>query len=305
MSKRTLENARIAKDDEFYTKYEDIVNEMSFYTSELRDKTIYCNCDDPKFSQFWAYFHDNFHSLGIKHLIATYFDCYNPVLRYDYDGVSIKKERLDFGFGDFSSLDCEMILDEADIVISNPPFSKFTDYVSLLLSHNCKFIILGSNLASTYSVIVDSIISGVVRSTYPLDSSGKCSSPEMHFTRPDGSDAKVACCWYSNVQSTKPYNKLSLLDYYDIEQYQRYDNMYDCIEVPDLKSIPCYYNGKFGIPVTILNSYDLSEYEILEIDKHLRINDKQVFNRVIMRRKQPKLSCSLSDVFHNFLNNVR
>ena len=155
MSNANLSNSKIAKNDEFYTSYNDIESELQHYPGAFQGKTVYCNCDNPEWSNFWKYFHLNFEHLGLKKLISTHYDKEKPNYKMEYTGGDDNnveagvKTPLE-GNGDFRNQECINLLKEADIVVTNPPFSLFREYVSILEEHNKKFLIIGNPNAVTY-----------------------------------------------------------------------------------------------------------------------------------------------------------
>ena len=156
MANNNLNKARFNKKDEFYNLYSDIESELKNYSNHFADKIIYCNCDNPEFSNFWKYFYDNFHKLGLKLLIATYYS-ENDVYKTEYNGVDAIKIKLAEN-GDFRSDECIDILKQADIIVTNPPFSLFRKFLDVLISHNKKFIIWGNVNALTYKNVFFNII---------------------------------------------------------------------------------------------------------------------------------------------------
>lgn len=137
-----LRKAMVAKNDEFYTQLHEIENELKFYTQYLKDKIIYCNCDSPKYSNFWKYFYNNFHVLGLKGLVSTYLDN-EQSYKTTFDGNTVKQEKL-IGNGDFRSDECIEILKECDIVITNPPFSLIRDFFDILVENKKQFLFIGT-----------------------------------------------------------------------------------------------------------------------------------------------------------------
>lgn len=282
VTNKAMLNAVKAKNDEFYTLLKDIEFEMGFYKEYFKDKVIYCNCDNPKYSEFWNYFYNNFKDLGLKKLIATWYqpDSFDNADMYEYDGKNIKVSKQ-FGVGDFRGSDCEFLLDDVDIVVTNPPFSLFTEFIDTLTRHSTDFIVLGSNMAWSYKCLKDRVLSNDVFVSY----NGLSKSPDMYFKAPDNSLKKVACCWYSTLKPSKPKLKLDISKDFNNFEYKYYDN-YDAIEVPDIKSIPLNYNGVFGVPATILcGNYDLSMFDFICYLNNLRINGKNKFNRALFRLK--------------------
>ena len=238
-SKNTnLTNAKKAKKDEFYTLLKDVEKEVSQY--DLKGKVIYCNCDDYRYSNFVKYFKDNFEKLEIKKLIATNYDTGEGAFIYEYDGVNELVQGLK-GNGDFASDECLEILKEADIVVSNPPFSKFREYVKQLMDYGKKFLIIGNNNAVTYKEIFPYIKSGELRL-------GHSSNKTFEFKVPDGyvfnreedgvKYGKVpAISWFTNLETHKADDPMELVEKYDPQKYLIYDN-YCAINVDKVVNIP-------------------------------------------------------------------
>ena len=260
MSSANLHKARDAKNDEFYTKLEDVSKELMLYKQHFKDKIVLCNCDDPTWSAFWRYFHLNFSTLGLKKMISTHYDKNNPTYRMEYTGgddndieVGIKTPLE--GNGDFRNQECLDILDEADIVVTNPPFSLFREYVSVLMEHEKKFLIIGNTNAITY------------KDFFPLLKNNEVWIGHNHpseFDTPDGVTKKVLglCCWFTNLGVAKRPEKLILRKMYVPEEYPRYDN-YDAINVDRVSDIPVDYNGVMGVPISIMEKYNPDQFEIL------------------------------------------
>jgi hypothetical protein len=305
-----------AKKDEFYTQLTDIEKEMRYYRKHFKGKTVLCNCDDPFESNFFKYFVLNFNRLGLKKLIATcyatspimgqqlsLFDVvggdedkkgkpYKAVVTKVYDvtgdgGVDMfdvaelfkshENELTElYGDGDFRSEECLALLDEADIVVTNPPFSLFREYVATLMEHEKKFIIIGNVNAITYKEVFPlimenrlwfgaSIHSGdrkfYVPDDYPLNAAG-CGVDEdgRRFIRVKG------VRWYTNLDLKQRHEEMILVKRYSPTAYQRYDN-YDAINVDKTSDIPCDYAGTMGVPITFLDKYSPDQFEILGITK--------------------------------------
>lgn len=149
MANNNLNEAKFNKKDEFYTLYSDIESELKNYSNHFTDKVIYCNCDNPEFSNFWKYFYNNFHNLKLKLLVSTYYDTDDNSYKTEYNGTKITKTKLN-NTGDFRSEECTYILMQADIVVTNPPFSLFRKFLDVLINYNKKFIIWGNVNALTY-----------------------------------------------------------------------------------------------------------------------------------------------------------
>ena len=307
-----LSNATKAKKDEFYTQLTDIEKEMRYYRAHFKGKTVFCNCDDPFESNFFKYFVLNFNKLGLKKLIATcyatspianqqltLFDViggeeenrdkpYKAVVTKVYDktgdgGVDMfdvaelfksgENELTELaGDGDFRSKECLELLDEADIVVTNPPFSLFRDYVATLMEHKKKFIIIGNVNAITYKEIFPliknneiwigaSIHSGdrafYVPDDYPLNASGcGIDADGRKFIRVKG------VRWWTNLDYRQRHEELILVKKYKPEDYQKYDN-YDAIDISFTKDIPCDFVGYMGVPITFMDKYSPEQFEIV------------------------------------------
>lgn len=304
--------AKTAKKDEFYTQLTDIEKEMRYYRKHFKGKTVLCNCDDPFESNFFKYFVLNFNRLGLKKLIATCYSTspiagqqlslfdvvggdedkkgkpYKAVVTKVYDvtgdgGVDMfdvaelfkthENELVELeGDGDFRSKECLALLDEADIVVTNPPFSLFREYVSVLMEHEKHFIIIGNVNAITYKEffpllkenkvwIGASIHSGdrkfYVPDDYPLNAAG-CGIDEdgRRFIRVKG------VRWYTNLDLKQRHEEMLLVKRYDPKTYPHFDN-YDAINVDKTADIPCDYDGIMGVPITFLDRYSPDQFEIV------------------------------------------
>lgn len=253
----TNENLKFAKrnkNDEFYTQYCDIEAEIKHYRKCFRGKVIYCNCDNPKYSQFYRYFKNNFNRFGLKKLIVTYHKKGSKVYKIEmYPGVTLKKQMK--GDGDFRNEECIELLRKCDIVVTNPPFSLFREYMALLIEHEKKFLIIGSMNAITYKKIFPLLKNNQIWLGY--------TSPK-DFMQADGSIKKsVNTLWYTNLDHKKSHEPLDLRGmYYSSDKYPKYDN-YDAIEVSRVSDIPCDYDGIMGVPITFLDKYCPEQFEII------------------------------------------
>lgn len=282
MAKNTdLRKAFKAKKDEFYTQLTDIEKEMRYYKEHFKGKTIFCNCDDPEESNFWRYFELNFEELGLKKLIATHYETEKPSYKLelkadlDGDGRITNKDIIKTPLkqnGDFRSPECIEILQEADIVITNPPFSLFREFLSLLVEHNKHFIIIGNVNAITYKEVFPliqdnklwlgaSIHSGDrefrVPDTYPLEAAGcRVGEDGKKYIRVKG------VRWFSNLDYEERHENLILYKSYSPEEYPKFDN-YDAINVSKTSEIPCDYDGVMGVPITFLDKYNPNQFEIV------------------------------------------
>jgi hypothetical protein len=370
---RTLANAKVAKQDEFYTQYDDIQKEVEAYLEydpdTFRDKVVYCNCDDPYESNFFKYFAANFNRLGLQRLITTSYDgspiAGQGVLFPEYDAENGNRPRpkalavvIDrvqdedgdgavsiadvevflrrnhaariplkgndkYPGGDFRSPECIEFLKQADIVVTNPPFSLFREYVAQLIEHGKKFLIIGNQNAITYKEIFplireNKIWLGVtihsgdrefrVPDHYPLNAARwRIDENGIKYIRVKG------VRWFTNLDHGRRHQELQLMTMADnlrynkklrgTMAYQRYDN-YDAIEVPFTEAIPSDYDGAMGVPITFLDKYNPEQFEILDAnefrtnpntpikphglikDKDSAINGKPTYARILIRHRR-------------------
>lgn len=316
---KNLHSAKNAKKDEFYTQLPDIEKELRHYKEHFKDKTVLCNCDDPRISNFFHYFSYNFETLGLKRLITT---CYKNqdadlfsehksekaiYLEYygdkndnkvpDIEEIGIKHLE---GDGDFRSKECIELLKQADIVVTNPPFSLFREYVAQLIEYDKKFLIIGNQNAITYKEIFKlikedklwlgaSIHSGDrefgVPDDYPLNAAThRTDEKGRKFIRVKG------VRWFTNIDYEERHEDLILFKKYNPEEYPKYDN-YDAINVDKTKDIPMDYGGAMGVPITFLDKYNPEQFEIIKFrkgddDRDLVINGKSPYFRIIIRNKR-------------------
>lgn len=308
MSQENLNKAKEAKDDEFYTRLEDIEREVRNYKDYFRGKIVYCNCDDPYVSNFVNYFSRNFEYLGLKKLIAS---CYRNTdaskrtqgaekfaVKLEYEGGAensmptlgdFKVTPLE-GDGDFRSRESVELLKESDIVVTNPPFSLFREYVAQLMEYKKSFLIIGNINAITYKEI------------FPLIKDDKVwlgvNSPK-EFTQPDGSIKKFGnVCWFANLGHNKRNEGVGRLTAeYNPTDYPRYDN-YDAIEVARVNNIPNNYDGVMGVPVTFLDKYSPTQFELVghvgsvaadgvySLCNATYLNGRKMFKRILIRRRR-------------------
>ena len=289
--KRNLDNAKKAKDDEFYTQLSDIENELKHYTAHFKDKVVLCNCDDPRVSNFFHYFAYNFERLGLKRLITT---CYK---NQDADLFSERKsERAVYliydgdkngnripdaeeigvhplnGDGDFRSQECIELLKQADIVVTNPPFSLFREYIAQLIEYEKKFLIIGNQNTITYKEIFPLIMQNKIWLGYKTG--------DMSFKVPADSEPRATrywqdetgqnwrsmgnIYWFTNLDHKKRHEDLILYKKYTPEEYPKYIN-YNAIEVSKTELIPMDYDGIMGVPITFLDKYNPEQFEIIGI----------------------------------------
>lgn len=251
MSNSKLNKAKKEKNDEFYTQYVDIEKELQHYNIE--GKTIYCNCDNPHYSNFYKYFKDKFNIHKIKHLYCTGYNKDGNGYYAEYNGTEETIKTLN-GNGSFDSDECINILKIADVIITNPPFSLFRDYVAQLMEYGKKFLIIGNMNAITYKEIFPYIKNNELwlGMNWIKD-----------FVQPNGEIKKFGnICWFTNLNHKKHNEPLDLYRKYNETDYPKYDN-YDAVEVSKVTDIPMDYEGVMGVPITFLDKYCPSQFEIV------------------------------------------
>jgi len=290
MSKnKNLHKARDSKKDEFYTQLCDIEQELKHYKKHFKNKVVYCNCDDPRVSNFFHYFSYNFEKLGLKKLIATCYKNQNmdlfsqnsseQAIYLEYDGdkngnnipdsneIGIKPLK---GDGDFRSAECIELLKQADIVVTNPPFSLFREYVAQLIEYDKKFLIVGHQNAITYKEIFKLIKENKIWLGYGFKG-GAAHFINKHYEdyaaagdHKDGMIRVSGVTWFTNLEINKRHEELILYKTYknNEEEYSKYDN-YDAINVDKTKDIPLDYEGEMGVPITFLDKYNPDQFEIV------------------------------------------
>ncbi|MGI6079095.1 MAG: adenine-specific methyltransferase EcoRI family protein [Fastidiosipilaceae bacterium] len=320
---RNLNAAKATKQDEFYTQLSDIEKELRHYTAHFKGKTVLCNCDDPRVSNFFHYFSHNFARLRLKRLITTCYKNQQPdlfskneseraiYLEYfgDKDGnrvpdpgkIGLHELKCD---GDFRSAECVDLLTQADIVVTNPPFSLFREYVQQLIEHDKKFLIIGNFHAVTYKEIFKLLkenriwlgyshpVAFVVPDHYEMRSVRSWRDEKGTNWRSLGN-----ACWFTNLDIAKRHEDLVLFKTYTPQQYPTYDN-YDAIEVSRYQDIPADFDGVMGVPVTFLEKYNPEQFEILGSNRGVdqdpnrvygrgsHLNGKETFKRLFIRRRK-------------------
>ncbi len=284
---KNLHSAKKGKNDEFYTQLEDIERELKHYKEHFRGKVVYCNCDDPRVSNFFHYFSYNFEKLGLKKLITTCYknqsrdlfsDNQSEVAIYleyngDKNGDNVPNvEEIGVhelkGDGDFRSQESIELLRQADIVVTNPPFSLFREYVAQLVEYDKKFVIVGHQNAITYKEVFKLIKDNKIWLGYGF-SGGAAHFINKHYEdyatatdRKEGMIRVSGVVWYTNLDIAKRHEDLMLYKSYTPEEYPTYDN-YDGINVNKTKDIPVDYDGKIGVPITFLDKYSPNQFEII------------------------------------------
>jgi len=323
-----LTSAKKSKNDEFYTILSDIERELKHYKDHFKGKVVYCNCDDPRISNFFHYFSFNFNKLGLKKLITT---CYKNQERdlfsrndseraiyLEYNGDNNQNNVPDpeeigvkplSGDGDFRSKESIELLKQSDIVVTNPPFSLFSEYVAQLIEYDKKFLIVGNWNAVTYKEIFPLIRNNKI--WIGINSNRNFSG----FIVPDhyelfGTEARIDkdgnrivssnnTCWFTNLDNEKRHEELILYKKYLPEEYPAYD-CYNAIEVSEVNNIPIDYDGLMGVPITFMNKYNPDQFEILGCsysygepigyhiegkDYSVSVNGKQLYKRLFIKNK--------------------
>jgi hypothetical protein len=315
----SLHRARKNKNDEFYTSLDTVEEELQYYKQHFKNKVVLCNCDDV-ISNFWKYFHLNFTELGLKKLIGIAYRDYNISNAIEYKGggdtVLINTDDnqcnkiipFNESNGDFRSEECIEILKEADIVVTNPPFSLFREYFQQLIDYNKKFLIIGSNTAVCYGEIFKHIKDGTIwlgltcghKRMYIPDEEEIIKRNEKKLIKIDAENRNkwvdTNIRWYTNLYNTKRKNSIVLTKNYTPDKYPKYDNV-DAINVDNTEDIPCDYYGLMGVPVSFLNRYNEEQFEIVgklihgykpecyDLGKP-SIDGKVKFTRIAIRRRQ-------------------
>lgn len=325
MENKNLHLAKVAKNDEFYTQLTDISDELKYYRESFEGKVVLCNCDDSEESEFTRYFILNFHALKLKKLICTFFDSTlrNSAFAFVYNGEDlngdgrISQADIDiirqnkafrnlmvddsgfdrnnptesnkkglYGSGDFRSVNAKMYLEMADIVVTNPPFSLFRDYVAQLMEYNKKFLIIGNKNAITYKEIFPYIMENKL--WMGMTSPNEFRTPSGEITK----QVSGLCRWFTNLPNQKRTEPMELWKEYKPEVYPKYDN-YDAINVDKTYMIPKDYDGVMGVPISFLDKYCPTQFRIVGIANNVRymgdfpcktiINGKPVYNRLLIQ----------------------
>lgn len=347
MARKDLAQAKDAKKDEFYTQLVDIEKELRNYKPYFKDKVVFCNCDDPYESNFFKYFALNFNQLGLRKLIATCYNG-SPVsgneLLLDFGTTVDDPKKIAYkveitevtdangdgainladiqylmqnnknvisilkGNGDFRSPECVELLKEADIVVTNPPFSLFREYVAQLVEHDKKFLIIGNQNAITYKEIFPLIKENKLWLGLTMNGSNRWfqvpdSYPTCHKIENGKKYAFVAqVVWFTNMEHSVRNETLILYKHYTPEDYPKYDN-YDAINVNKATNIPCDYEGVMGVPITFLHKYNPHQFEIIDINPHFfsiveqglpkpkqltlhNVGQKDPYARILIRKKK-------------------
>jgi len=309
-----LNIAKAGKKDEFYTQITDIEKELGHYRNHFKDKVVFCNCDDPEESNFWMYFSLNFENLGLKKLISTHYHDEKSTYKLEISKGNTAGKSKEFNAtktdlkenGDFRSPECIEILKEADIVVTNPPFSLFREYVAQLMDYDKKFLIIGSQNAITYKETFELIQDNKIWT-------GADNGGTKWFQVPDDYEIKTesrkkvvdgikyfsmgSIYWFTNLDIIKRHEDITLFrSYYGNEDnYPHYDG-FDAINVDKVADIPFDYEGMMGVPITFIDKYNPSQFEICGLDRYIEgnpvpgrrftLNGKEKYARVIIRNIQ-------------------
>jgi len=315
-----LQKAKKSKSDEFYTQLSDIESELQHYKSHFKDKVVFCNCDDPRISNFFNYFASNFNELGLKKIITA---CYSEQVRdlfnykeehengffFEFSGKTEENNKPSStdvvyfnGDGDFRSKESIELLKQSDIVVTNPPFSLFREFIAQLVKYDKKFLVIGNINAITYKEIFKLIkenkawlginlgrgISGfIVPEHYELyGTEARIDSFGNRIVSPNN------CLWLTNLDTFKRHEDIALTKRYfgNEGEYPKYDN-YDGINVNKTKDIPLDYKGAMGVPITFLHKFNPDQFEIIKFrkgddEKDLSINGKYPYFRILIKNKR-------------------
>lgn len=326
MATRILHEAKKNKNDEFYTQLSDIEKELTHYKEHFKGKTVLCNCDDPRVSNFFKFFALKFDDFGLKRLITTCYknqdvdlfsqnECEKAVW-IDYDGNPNDPTNTDFstiqvkelkGDGDFRSKECIELLKQADIVVTNPPFSLFREYVAQLVEYDKKFVIIGNKNAITYKEVFQLIKDN------KLWLGNGFSNGNAFFAIPETARTDYASGvydekknlvkfrnigWFTNLDYPKRHEDLILYKNYSPQEFPKYDN-YDAINVDKTSDIPQDYDGVMGVPITFLDKYNPEQFEIIGVTNHgdmlgisfkdscfAEINGNRKYVRILIKRRK-------------------
>ncbi|MEO6231817.1 MAG: adenine-specific methyltransferase EcoRI family protein [Ferruginibacter sp.] len=330
-----LQKAKNEKNDEFYTILADIERELKHYKKHFKNKVVLCNCDDPRVSNFFHYFSYNFEQLGLKKLIATCYKNQNAdlfsqhtsekAIYLEYTGdknsnnipdpneIGIKHLK---GDGDFRSKECVELLKQADIIVTNPPFSLFREYLSQLVKFDKKFLIVGTWNAITYKEVFKLIKDNKVWLGINSNRNFSGFIVPKHYSlygteaRLDESGNRIVStnntCWFTNLDNTKRHEQLILFKKFDPDLYPIYDN-YNAIEIGRVVDMPDNYKGVMGVPITFLDKYNPEQFEIIGSDSEVKegllreivkenwdgkidrayINGKRMYARLLIKLKRP------------------
>ncbi|HEB9432489.1 TPA: adenosine deaminase [Campylobacter coli] len=295
-SSSKLNNAKNIKNDEFYTQYEDINKELNFYKNAFKDRIVYCNCDDPQKSNFTKFFKLNFDRLKLKKLISTSFNSNGKGKIFIIEKNKPKYQGLLENNGDFRSDETIKLLKESNIIVTNPPFSLFREFIDILISNQKDFLIIGNANAISYKncfnyMMKNKLWLGQNCVRWFINTKGELVEGARSF-------------WFSNINNQKRNKKISLNRKYNNQDYITYDN-YNAIEISKSKDIPSDYTGIMGVPITFLDKYNPQQFEIIGADYQVNsgeliyikrndwngktdrayINGKRLYSRIFIKHR--------------------
>ena len=300
----SLNKASVTKEDEFYTELSDIENELKHYEKHFEDKTILCNCDDPRTSNFYKYFVTNFKRLKLKKVIAmgyknrqtTLFGKNNIESARHYEfhlssKVGVNDRYYLKGDGDFRSRECIEILKQVDIIVTNPPFSLFREYMAQVIKYDKKFIIVGDQNAVTYREIFSLIRDNKIwQGNYVGDMKFKVPDHYQSRSTRYWQDEKGqkwrsfgTMCWYTNLDIDRCHEELSCSKKYNPKEYPKFDD-YDAINVDKIKDMPSDYAGLMAVPISFMPKYNSEQFELVDITCG-HIGKRKTYQRIIIRHK--------------------
>ena len=309
MSKNSnLHAAKSAKNDEFYTQLRDVEKEMNYYKDFFRGKKVLCNCNDDNWSSFFKYFSTNFENLELAKLTCVSYNEVAHGVKYVFDNQNISITELK-GHGDFRDDECRSLIDDADVVVTNPPFSLFRQFIVLMMEFKKKFIIVGNGNAVTYKEVFPYIKNNQIWMGVSKGIGGKMSfyasddyDNKHNYYNEDG--RKLAqvnnACWFTNIEHSKRHLPLDLYKHYNSKDYPKYDN-YDAIECSKTLDIPIGYDGVIGVPITFLDKFCQDQFEIVGCSYNFgdycgahidgkdwspSVNNKNVYARIFIRHKK-------------------
>lgn len=297
-----LQKAKKSKNDEFYTQLSDIEKELQYYKDHFQGKIVYCNCDDPHTSNFFKYFVSNFKELRLKKVIAACYAENGFFAEYAGEKISVSYFK---GDGDFRSDESIALLKQSDIVVTNPPFSLFREYVAQLVEYQKQFLIIGNINAITYKEIFKLIQENKAWLGIHLGRGISGFIVPQHYelygteARIDASGNRIVspnnCLWLTNLDNFKRHEDIVLTKNYfgNENNYPQYDN-YNGIHIDKTENIPSDYTGYMGVPITFLHKFNPNQFEIVKFrkgdnEKDLSINGKYPYFRILVRNKRYSL----------------
>lgn len=284
---KNLHKAKCTKNDEFYTRLVDVEKELQHYTEHFKNKSVLCNCNDSENSAFYQYFFAHFDELELKKLVCTAYnkEAFGYKLECTGGGNCIKTPLMENG--DFRSQECLELLKSADVVVTNPPFSLFREFVDVLIKYGKKFLVIGNKNAVKNKNFFPFLKDNTVWLGYE--------SP-MEFNTPDGLTKKVSGLirWFTNLDHKKRHEWLSTYKRYTPEKFPVFDELPSVINVNKTSDIPADYNGLMAVPITFFDRYNPDQFEILDALNHYTVMDYFGVNADVAKRHSH--CCNLNGV---------